>query len=994
MLLPFPGPVDDHEAWFADHYADLVRWAAQITAGDRDQAEDLVHDVFVHFMANRPDLHSIENVNGYLYTSLRNLHLSNARRSARRQETVVALGDFDVLDHNSLGASLRAVEALYAADRRDRFEHQLRAIWRYAQVRKQSSKTASVLTLRFFHGYYPEEIALILRVSRDTVDQLLSQARKEARQFITCPEPPCAVGTAVCTKGWPAGGLLSPPDLAMALHKAALRSDTEGVCLGEADLAALYPPTGVGPSVQAPRLAHIVSCHACLDRVTRRLGLPPLAERHPLDSLGYDRDPKPPRGGLGGGTTGDTPRDAKRSTVRRRMEAGRRRLADLLAYEPTELRVSINGVVLGSQQITSAVSRLTLRPTAATADFLEIFSEKDARLLFLSLEAPPRGPVLVRQTVTLDGGRRVEACVDFAGTSPVVHVEYVDPGRADVPAAVPPPPVPAPAHRPLTRRLRTWARALSAWLGRVGPHRWRPSRGSAFTTLVVVTAVGAVLLNQLGRPVLSAAELLQKSSDADAAWQADTAHAIRRTIEMEARSRDTGTTMRRRVEVWQSATHGLTVRRVYDEQDRLLAGEWIETDGTRTVHRAATAAAADPIVQGVEAWRFDPSAVSFTRLVGAVDHATVTRDADRFRVSFDNANAPAGQTLLSASLTLGDDWRGVEQRAALGTTEFIWTERSWTRQPADSVPAAIFEIDTDLAAPVIAPPAARVVVPPATAGLEIAARTALRWIDADLGEEVQVRRANGRLSVTGVVASAERQAQIQSVLADVARHPAVQLRIETVDEVHARARPDDATTRPLDPGVQTQSLVFGPPQIPAHEAIRAYLVTSGVPAPEVNSEIMRVAHRLVQQTTRMRVHAWALRTLLQQIGASDVVRLDATERRQWRALIAEHGRGFSGQAAALRRLLTPVYPDGASSGSTRPTDSPLESDDRVRQASAQFVESAADLDAQLVAAFTIPTAGAPVPSLDAHRFWTKLTQAVTLASALDRSAERFPSSQR
>jgi RNA polymerase sigma factor (sigma-70 family) len=181
-MLPFPRPTDRHEAWFGQHYADLLRWAIRLTGGDREEAEDLVHDLFVHVMASRPDLDGIENVAGYLRTSLRNLHLSNARRAVRHQETVVAAADFDLLDYASLRAGLRRVARdVQAADLQERFHHQLRAVWRYAHLRKHASKAASVLTLRFFHGYYPEEIALILRASRDAVDHLLQCTASRSR---------------------------------------------------------------------------------------------------------------------------------------------------------------------------------------------------------------------------------------------------------------------------------------------------------------------------------------------------------------------------------------------------------------------------------------------------------------------------------------------------------------------------------------------------------------------------------------------------------------------------------------------------------------------------------------------------------------------------------------------------------------------------------------------------------------------------------------------
>src|SRR5690606_38963181 len=142
-----------------------------------------------------------------------------------------------------------------------------------------------------------------------------------------------------------------------------------------------------------------------------------------------------------------------------------------------------------------------------------------------------------------------------------------------------------------------------------------------------------------------------------------------------------------------------------------------------------------------------PSADHFTHLVGAIDRATVTEEEDdRFRISFANTGAEAGSALLAASLTVRDDWRAVAQdatvRTADGTLDITWTELTWTTPPADRVPATAFEIDRSLvmAPPELAP--APAVTPGATASLEIAALTALRRIDADLGEEVRVRRAD------------------------------------------------------------------------------------------------------------------------------------------------------------------------------------------------------------------------------------------------------------
>lgn len=977
-MLRFSRRTDDHEAWLGHRYADLLRWAQQI-AGDQEQAEDLVHDLFVQFMASRPDLGAMENADGYLYTSLRNLHLSNARRAARRQALVLPFGDFDVLDYDSLRSSVRAIQERRAAEAREQFQEQLWAIWRYTQVRKTSSKRGSVLMLRFFHGYYPEEIALLLRISRGTLDQLIRQARAEARRFVA---KAAHAGCDPLLPAPPGEGLLSPPDFAKALHDAALRSDPDGRCLGDEAIAALYPASGSGPSVATATLAHLVSCRGCLGRATRHVGLSPLADRHPLDSLGYDRDGKPPDG------HGDAASGPGAGRARRGIAAGRRRLTELLAHEPKELRVAINGVLLGSQQVTSAVSRLMLQPTLATADFVEVFSEHDVRLLFLSLDPPPRGPVEARQAVAFEGGRRLEVHVSFAAATPLVSMSYVDPARVDAPTLVPRPVVAIAPRSSVLGRLRRWiasptVRQSSGW-----SRDWRPARTGALTTLAAVITIGAVLLNPLGRPTLSAAEALQRSSAVDASWQADRHNAIHRVIDLTAQPIDGGATTRRRVEVWHSAGRGMTVRRAYDERSRLVAGEWIGGDGSRIVHRSALASATEPVIGGRDAWRVEPSADEFRQLVDDPDTAAAREDGGRVHVMFEAPPGASQPSVLAASLTLHDDWRVVEQtatvRTARGTMRLTWTERNWTVYPAATMPAEVFDVDDSLmpaseipaAAPVRAIP---IPIPVAGPGLEVAALAALRTIDADLGGEVRIRRSDGRLHIAGVLASPERRAQVRAALAGLTRDPRVDLRIETVEET--LARPGQPPVVSADVLADTAALAPGLAHVPEHERIRRSLLASGVTAAAADDEAARFANRLVRQASRMRVYAWALRNLLEQIPGADVDRMDASARAQWRALVVDYSRGFLLEAEALRALMAPIagLAVAVSADGERP-----DPDESPRATAIRLVDAAAVVDGMLEAAFTLSEpATAPRAPFDPRRFAAALALATSSAAALE-----------
>src|SRR5262249_54465294 len=149
MLSPRLQPYS-HEDIFLQRYQWLRGWSLQLTQHNQEQAEDLLHDVFIQFTIVRPDLSTIHNIDGYLYTMLRNLQLSNLRRAARAPSRPLSILDFDFAE-----VGLRMV----GPRERIQVREQLWMICQYACVRKETSKAGSILILRFFHGYYPGEIA-------------------------------------------------------------------------------------------------------------------------------------------------------------------------------------------------------------------------------------------------------------------------------------------------------------------------------------------------------------------------------------------------------------------------------------------------------------------------------------------------------------------------------------------------------------------------------------------------------------------------------------------------------------------------------------------------------------------------------------------------------------------------------------------------------------------------------------------------------------------
>lgn len=164
MLKPVPNPCElatSHEDLFIARYQRLIEWALRLTGGHHPAAEDLVHDAYIQFSLKQPKLAAIESLDDYLYVMLRNLHISQARRASQNPTMRLAISEFD-----TARMGLRLVDPQRRLQARD----DLRQVCQYAVHRKETSKAASVLILRFFHFYFLAEIAKILRTTRQAVE--------------------------------------------------------------------------------------------------------------------------------------------------------------------------------------------------------------------------------------------------------------------------------------------------------------------------------------------------------------------------------------------------------------------------------------------------------------------------------------------------------------------------------------------------------------------------------------------------------------------------------------------------------------------------------------------------------------------------------------------------------------------------------------------------------------------------------------------------------
>jgi DNA-directed RNA polymerase specialized sigma24 family protein len=488
-MLHLSRAAETHEDLFIQRYQALEAWSLRLCGNDRQQAEDLVQDAFVAFTLSRPDLTGIENLDGYLRGMLRKLQVSRVRRAAQGAQVTRSL-----LDQDSAELGLRAVGAATVEATQE-----LACVCRYACLRKGSSKAGSILILRFFHGYFPSEIAQIARCTPHLVDDWLRIARREARlyreepqrlRFLKSAQPAVPVDALDALDAVRTG---DPAECLLALRSAIFHAH-EGRCWTRRELAHAY--TASHESLDASRLAHVVSCRRCLDRINALLGLNSLDDRSPHDMLG-------PSGGAGGPRLGPK-RSSGTSGTSGNRSAGRDRLwRTSYEHRASELRIVVNGFIVGTHTVGRALTRQSV---AVTLDepigSVEVFGAGDVRLAFLDVQPLPEGQVDQSITAHLSEDRRLQVRVSFARPFPEVHVEYEDPHwRGDDVGAEDLDALPREPRR--SPRPAAWT---SVWAGVFGRPRWRFALVALCLTVYLLFApagTAAWAAQQIGRAVVT-----------------------------------------------------------------------------------------------------------------------------------------------------------------------------------------------------------------------------------------------------------------------------------------------------------------------------------------------------------------------------------------------------------------------------------------------------------------------------------------------------------
>ncbi|MGH9960545.1 MAG: hypothetical protein ACREBC_26070, partial [Pyrinomonadaceae bacterium] len=253
------------------------------------------------------------------------------------------------------------------------------------------------------------------------------------------------------------------------------------------------------------------------------------------------------------------------------------------------------------------------------------------------------------------------------------------------------------------------------------------TRPVAVTVLLSAILVGGLLVLRTRTPVppLTAANLLRQSSVNEQAILTRPNQVLHQTIRLEERKSPFGDLIAsRRIEVWQSAERGIAARRLYDERNRLIAGDWRRNDGVQTLYHHGTSpriqlapeqggnAAA---VNFDNVWQLSPSAKDFVALIGSADQAQLEERSNAYVITYEakadrhagtatlppSPRLPVPPSLIRATLVLNRaDLHPTEQTLLLRrgdeTREYKFTESLFERKAASAVSPGVFEPEAEL----------------------------------------------------------------------------------------------------------------------------------------------------------------------------------------------------------------------------------------------------------------------------------------------------------
>ena len=951
-----------HEELFEEHYSWLLRWALTLNDGRHSEAEDLVHDLFIQLVRLRPRIHSEpDHVRSYLYTMLRNMQFSKLRRAQRSP-----ICELSVIDYDSFEQGMRSVpeESLSAVST------QLWQVCEYMCERKKRSSSASVLLLRFFLGYFPSEIARILRTTRVSVDKHLHAARRDARSAVSRPHALGIFGRKRSLRELPQFSDGSH-ELFLALRRR-IFSSREGECFAREALQRAYVPAS-SESLRASEIAHLVSCSDCLDTLNRILGIRLLADRCPSKTLG--RDGGPPRdGGSGGGS----------SSFEHMERVAVRRLEEENEHCPTYLQVAVNGDVKDSRKITSKLSEFRVKVDwNRELEFIELFSEQNIRLLYLPiacLSNPSRSVEEAR--IQLSDGRTLDVSVSFPEDGAVICVRYYNPLFAEKKTIAKPALVALfdkdRRSKPILIEPRSFRHLfLRPWnFYRRREWVW----GMAIVTASILTVSGFLLQRHI-RPFESPGELLQRASR-HAAAEIPPQDLVQRTIRVQQLDTSGQIVNEDSVVEWASADSKRRARRLFNHDGALVAEEITRGGDTQFYGKVGSTGISKLNPAHLEArdvWQITPSAAQFQALTAPAVPSVMQKD-DHYTIRYQNPASELRPGLVEATLVLRrNDLHAVEEDLVLRSDgelhRFRLLESSYDYYPPSQTQKDVFAPDKALLGS-SSNTAARTRFSGTFTSVEVSpnlvihALYLLSSVGADMNGETNVEStADGTLRITGTVATRDRRDEILRAVAPLRAQGGVVIRLLTADQFHTRAF--GGRSAPAIEVIQPAEST-----IPLDRQVRQFLSDQGTSALDMEKAVANFSQQVLVNADEAQQHAWALDRVATRLTQTQLASLSPEARKEWVQMADLHGSALLRCVQTIRTELAHLgLPNQVADASVKP----IADAEGFSHAADQMLILSRSCDHDLASAFTLSASPVGSEALNEQRFWRSLDMLQALA---------------
>lgn len=243
----------------------------------------------------------------------------------------------------------------------------------------------------------------------------------------------------------------------------------------------------------------------------------------------------------------------------------------------------------------------------------------------------------------------------------------------------------------------------------------------------------------------------------------------------------------------------------------------------------------------------------------------------------------------------------------------------------------------------------KILIKPETASSEdeLEILRVLQNANADLGEQISVeRRADGKISVSGIVENKTRRDELTKALQAVADPQKVKINIRAVDELNRTKRaPNKSETIATEEIPETTA-------VPVDRELRSYFSKQGIGGTALNERIEGFSRQILGRSRRVSQFGWSLRKLAEGFSAKQVAEFTPEAKAKRNSLLLARVRDFRREAQGLRDDLQPAF--GNLSGAAG--IGKISSEQELREAVKRLADASRNLDEAVRGSFTLGNA--------------------------------------